>query len=356
MPEQVPKLVAAGFEVHVEPQAGVGAQHPDQEYVDAGASVAEDPVPEAAVVLSVAPLAPERAATLAPDAVTISFLPPADELDLVQTLANGRVTSFSMELVPRISRAQAMDALSSQALVSGYRAALLAAERLPRFFPLLMTAGGTVRPATVLVLGAGVAGLQTIATAKRLGAVVSAYDVRTAAAEEIKSLGAKSIALDLPALEGSGGYAREMGEERARLQRELLAPHVAESDVLITTAAVPGRAAPLLVTKEMVEGMGPGAVVVDLAAESGGNVEGSVAGETVRIGNAQVIGARNLPSQMAEHASKLYGANVVNLLLLMTNEGSLTIDLTDEVLDGACVTHAGEVRHEATKALLGERV
>jgi H+-translocating NAD(P) transhydrogenase subunit alpha len=266
-----------------------------------------------------------------------------------------------MELVPRISRAQSMDALSSQALVSGYRCAIVAAGMLRRFFPLNMTAAGTVQPAEIVVLGAGVAGLQAIATAKRLGAVVRAYDVRAAAAEEIRSMGAKSIDLELDTLEGSGGYAREMSEDRAARQMELLTPYVAEADALITTAAVPGRKAPLLVTSAMVEQMKPGSIVVDLAAESGGNVEGAVAGEVVRIGNAQVWGGKNVPSQMPGPASRLYAQNLVNILTLMTTtgedgagrgSGSFTPDFDDEIVAGSCVTHDGEVRHEPTREAL----
>jgi NAD(P) transhydrogenase subunit alpha len=266
-----------------------------------------------------------------------------------------------MELVPRISRAQSMDALSSQALVAGYRCAIVAAGMLRRFFPLSMTAAGTVQPASVVVLGAGVAGLQAIATAKRLGAVVQAYDVRAAAAEEIASMGAKPIELELETLEGSGGYAREMTEDRAAKQRELLTPYIADADALITTAAVPGRRAPMLVTQEMVEQMKPGSVVVDLAAETGGNVEGSVAGEVVRIGNAQVWGGRNVPSQMPGPASRLYAQNIVNLVELMTDEGqesddesegrpaAFAPDFDDEVVIGACVTRDGSIVHDGTR-------
>jgi NAD(P) transhydrogenase subunit alpha len=263
-------------------------------------------------------------------------------------------TSFAMELVPRISRAQSMDALSSQALVAGYRCAVVAAGMLRRFFPLNMTAAGTVQPADVVVLGAGVAGLQAIATCKRLGAVVRAYDVRAAAAEEIRSMGAKAIELELETLEGAGGYAREMTEDRARRQMELLAPYVAEADALITTAAVPGRQAPLLVTSAMVEAMKPGSVVVDLASESGGNVEGSVPGEVTRIGNASVWGGKNVPSQMPGPASKLYAQNIVNLLTLMTSKeegdsGVFAPDFDDEIVTGACVTHDGTIRHQPTR-------
>jgi NAD(P) transhydrogenase subunit alpha len=261
-----------------------------------------------------------------------------------------------MELVPRISRAQSMDALSSQALVAGYRCAIVAAGLLRRFFPLNMTAAGTVPPAEVVVLGAGVAGLQAIATAKRLGAVVKAYDVRAAAAEEIRSMGAQSITLDLETLEGAGGYAREMTEDRAERQRELLTPYIADADALITTAAVPGRRAPLLVTRAMVEQMGPGSVVVDLAAESGGNVEGAEPGKVVRIGNAQVWGGANVPAQMPGPASRLYAQNVVNLVTLMTVQdeegGSFAPDFADEIVAGSCVTHDGKVRHEPTRLAL----
>jgi len=248
-----------------------------------------------------------------------------------------------------------MDALSSQALVAGYRCAIVAAGRLRRFFPLNMTAAGTVQPAEVVVLGAGVAGLQAIATSKRLGAVVRAYDVRAAAAEEIRSMGAKSIDLELETLEGSGGYAREMTQDRASRQRELLTPYIAAADALITTAAVPGRQAPLLVTAEMVERMKPGSVVVDLAAETGGNVEGSVPGEVVRIGNAQVWGGRNVPSQMPGPASRLYAQNIVNLVTLMTatgegaETGTFAPDFDDEVVSGSCVTHDGTIRHAPTR-------
>ncbi len=279
---------------------------------------------------------------------------PSAEPDGVRALRDRGVTAFSVELVPRISRAQSMDALTSQALVAGYRCALEAAMRLPRFFPLFMTAAGTVPPAKVLVLGAGVAGLQAIATARRLGAVVEAYDVRPASADEVRSMGATFVQLDLEAIEGTGGYAREMGEDRAARQRELLAPYVAKSDVLITTAAVPGRPAPLLVTRDMVAAMKPGSVVVDLAAESGGNVEGSVAGEDVRVGEVTLVGMRDAASTMPVDASRLYAKNLTNLLALMvSDDGELALDFDDEVVAGACVTHAGEVRHEPTRLQLG---
>jgi NAD(P) transhydrogenase subunit alpha len=302
--------------------------------------------------LSVQPLTSQRVRKLRPGAATVSFLPPAQSLETVAERRDLQITSFAMELVPRISRAQSMDALSSQALVAGYRCAIVAASRLRRFFPLNMTAAGTVPPAEVVVLGAGVAGLQAIATSKRLGAVVKAYDVRAAAAEEIRSVGAVAIELDLETLEGSGGYAREMTQDRAARQRDLLAPYIAAADALITTAAVPGRRAPLLVTAEMVEQMKPGSVVVDLAAETGGNVEGAVAGSVVQVGGAQIWGASNVPSQMPGPASKLYAQNLVNIVTLMTADGVFAPDFADEIVAGTCVTHAGEVTHQASRESL----
>ncbi|HEX6515649.1 MAG TPA: Re/Si-specific NAD(P)(+) transhydrogenase subunit alpha [Nocardioidaceae bacterium] len=352
VPELVGKLTALGYTVAVEPGAGSGALHSDDEYAAAGAEVSAEALDKADVVVSVQPLDPATVRRLSSGTATVSFLPAAQSTDLVAGLRDGGVTAFSMELVPRISRAQSMDALSSQALVAGYRCAIVAAGMLRRFFPLNMTAAGTVPPAEVVVLGAGVAGLQAIATAKRLGAVVKAYDVRAAAAEEIRSMGAQSIDLELETLEGAGGYAREMTEDRAQRQRDLLAPYIAAADALITTAAVPGRTAPLLVTREMVEAMKPGSVVVDLAAESGGNVEGSVPGQVVRVGDAQVWGGENVPSQMPGPASRLYAQNVVNLVTLMTREGEFAPDFDDEIVTGCCVTRDGQVWHEPTRALL----
>lgn len=357
VPELVGKLTGLGYEVAVEPGAGEEADASDDDYVRAGADVSPDALTGAALVLSVQPLDPMVVRRLPAGAATMSFLAPGQSLDLIRDLRDVGATSFAMELVPRISRAQSMDALSSQALVAGYRCAIVAAGMLRRFFPLNMTAAGTVPPAEVVVLGAGVAGLQAIATAKRLGAVVRAYDVRAAAAEEIRSMGAQSIHLELETLEGAGGYAREMTEERAQRQRDLLAPYIAAADALITTAAVPGRQAPLLVTAQMVERMKPGSVVVDLAAESGGNVEGVRPGRVVRIGNAQVWGGANVPSQMPGPASRLYAQNVVNLVTLMTvttEDGSARFapDFEDEIVAGACVTHDGRVMHDPTRNLL----
>ncbi|CAN5797492.1 NAD(P) transhydrogenase subunit alpha [soil metagenome] len=357
-PEGVQKLVALGYDVAVEPGAGRSADIDDGAYADTGADTGADGLEEADLVVSVQPLLVDQIRRLRPGASTISFVPVAQSLDQIRDLRDCGVTAFALELVPRISRAQSMDALSSQALVAGYRCAIVAAGMLRRFFPLNMTAAGTVPPAGVVVLGAGVAGLQAVATAKRLGAVVKAYDVRAAAAEEIRSMGAQAIDLQLDTLEGAGGYAREMTEDRAQLQRDRLAPHIAAADALITTAAVPGRTAPLLVTTSMVEQMRSGSVVVDLAAESGGNVEGSVAGDVVRVGAAQVWGGANVPSQMPAPASRLLSTNIVNLVTLMsTRDGDdgpalFAPDFDDEVVTGACVVHAGDVLHEPTRLLL----
>ena len=357
VPELVGKLTGLGYEVAVEPGAGDMADASDDDYVAAGAAVSPDALAGADLVVSVQPLDPMVVRRLPACTSTMSFLPPNQSLYLVRDLRDCGINSFAMELVPRISRAQSMDALSSQALVAGYRCAIVAAGMLRRFFPLNMTAAWTVPPAEVVVLGAGVAGLQAIATAKRLGAVVKAYDVRAAAAEEIRSMGAQSIDLELETLEGSGGYAREMTEDRAARQREMLTPYIANADALITTAAVPGRQAPLLVTAEMVEQMKPGSVVVDLAAESGGNVEGSAPGQVVRIGHAQVWGGANVPSQMPGPASKLYAQNIVNLVTLMTvkhEDGTADFapDFEDEIVTGCCVTRDGQVWHEPTRNLL----
>lgn len=353
LPDIISKLVKSGLEVVIQSGAGVNAGAADSDYSSAGASICDgaaivQELGQADVVLSVQPLSVEWAAKLKRGAITISFLSASNASDSIDALAKAGVTAISLESVPRISRAQSMDALTSQALCAGYKAALVGAELSPRFFPLLMTAAGTVTPANVLVLGAGVAGLQAIATAKRLGAVVSAYDVRPSSADEVKSMGATFIELELEALEGAGGYAREMSEERAAKQRELLKPYISKSHVLITTAAVPGRPAPRLVTKEMYDAMAQGSVIVDLAAESGGNVEGSKPGEIVTTQNGVTIwGGKDVPSQLPFHASYLYSRNVVNLLLLMTKDGVVTPDFADEIIDAAALTHDGVRRKGA---------
>jgi NAD(P) transhydrogenase subunit alpha len=353
VPEIINKLTRLGLDVLIESGAGIHAQATDAEYVSAGASIAKGEVlSDADVLLSVQPLTPAQMSKLKKGAITISFLSPVTAVDSIEAAANAGVTAFSLELVPRISRAQSMDALTSQALCAGYRAVLVGAEMSPRFFPLLMTAAGTVTPAQVLVLGAGVAGLQAIATARRLGAVVSAYDVRPSSADEVKSMGATFIELELEALEGAGGYAREMTEERAAKQRELLTPYIAKSHLVITTAAVPGRAAPRLMTQAMVDSMAPGTIIVDLAAESGGNVEGSKPGEVITTaGGVKIWGGKDVPSQLSFHASSLYSRNVVNLLTLFTKAGadgapvSFDLNFEDEIINGAAVTHAGARRN-----------
>jgi NAD(P) transhydrogenase subunit alpha len=352
VPDIINKLTRLGYEVSIESGAGNHAQAMDEDFKSAGASIVNgDVLKDADVVLSVSSLTPAQMSSLKKGALTISFLSPVTAVDSIDAAASAGVTAFSLELVPRISRAQSMDALTSQALCAGYRAVLVGAEMSPRFFPLLMTAAGTVTPAQVLVLGAGVAGLQAIATARRLGAVVSAYDVRPSSADEVKSMGATFIDLELEALEGAGGYAREMTPERAAKQRELLTPYIAKSHVVITTAAVPGRKAPQLMTQEMVDAMGPGTIIVDLAAETGGNVEGSKPGEIVITKNGvRIWGGKDVPSQLPFHASSLYSRNVVNLLTLLTKpaaEGSalaLNLDFEDEIINGAAVTHAGAKR------------
>jgi len=355
VPDIISKLTKAGLDVVIESNAGFASEYSDQQFNDAGAQVKSgDVLVNADVVLSVQPLTPAQIKTLKKGCITISFLSATTAAESIEAAVSAGVTAISLEMVPRISRAQSMDALTSQALCAGYKAALVAAELSPKFFPLLMTAAGTITPAKVVVLGAGVAGLQAIATAKRLGAVVSAYDVRPASADEVKSMGAKFITLELEALEGAGGYAREMTQERANKQRELLTPYIAAADVLITTAAVPGRTAPILVTAQMVSQMAPGSVVVDLASESGGNVEGSVAGEIITKQNGvKIWGAKDVPSQLPFHASMLFSRNVVNLLLLMSKtvdgkpNGLIEPDFSDEIIDSATLTHNGAKREKS---------
>ena len=355
VPDIISKLTKAGLDVVIESNAGLASEYSDQQFNDAGAQVKSgDVLVGADVVLSVQPLTSAQIKTLKKGCMTISFLSATTAAESIEAAVLAGVTAISLEMVPRISRAQSMDALTSQALCAGYKAALVAAELSPKFFPLLMTAAGTITPAKVVVLGAGVAGLQAIATAKRLGAVVSAYDVRPASADEVKSMGAKFITLELEALEGAGGYAREMTQERANKQRELLTPYIAAADVLITTAAVPGRTAPILVTAQMVSQMAPGSVVVDLAAESGGNVEGSVAGEIITKQNGvKIWGAKDVPSQLPFHASMLFSRNVVNLLLLMSKtvdgkpNGLIEPDFSDEIIDSATLTHNGAKREKS---------
>jgi len=353
IPEAARALVKVNLQVAVEAGAGDAAFFSDAAYMDAGANVTDAATALASdVVLKVQPPSPEEVGKMRAGAVLISFLQPATSAEAVTALAKQKVTAFSLDLVPRISRAQSMDALSSQAGIAGYKVVLLAANHLPKFFPLLMTAAGTVAPARVLVMGAGVAGLQAIATARRLGAVVEAYDVRPAVKDEVHSLGATFLELPLEAQEGAGGYAREQTEDFLRRQRELIGDRVAASDVVITTAAIPGRKAPILVTGDMVRRMRPGSVIVDLAAETGGNVELTQAGEIIQVGGVTIDGTRNLPSTMPVHASQLYSKNVSTLLLLLVKDGALKLDFNDEIVKGACVTHDGAIVNPRAKELV----
>jgi NAD(P) transhydrogenase subunit alpha len=353
VPEVAHRLVGNGLEVTVESGAGEGAHHPDASYVESGATVGDGWAGD--VVAKVAPPSAEEIGRLGKGSVLVGFLQPLTAGDTIRALADAGVTSFAMEAIPRITRAQSMDALSSQATVAGYRAALIAAQELPRFFPMLTTAAGTVRPAKVLVLGAGVAGLQAIATSRRLGAIVQAFDVRSAVKEQIESLGARFLELDmgLADAEAAGGYARQLTDEEQARQRELLAEEIGKMDAVISTAAVPGRPAPLLVTEQAVRNMKPGSVVVDLAAETGGNCELTEAGQTVVKEGVTLVGPVNLPASMPDHASSLYARNVQSLLELMVSEGDLELDFDDEVIAGACITRDGEIVHERAREAAG---
>jgi NAD(P) transhydrogenase subunit alpha len=356
VPDVARKLAARGVDAVVESGAGELSHIPDSAYADAGASVGSAADAWGAEVVAVvrAPSADEIG-RLERGSVLIGFLSPLTDPDTIRALAGQGVTAFAVEAIPRISRAQAMDALSSQASIGGYRAVLLAALEMGRFFPMLTTAAGTIKPASVLVLGAGVAGLQAIATARRLGAVVTAFDVREAVREQVESLGARFLELDLQAdAEGEGGYAKELAEDAARRQQEALAEAIGRFDVVITTAQVPGRRAPLLVTAAAVENMKPGSVIVDMAGESGGNCELTEPGETVVKHDVTIASPLNLPGDMPDHASQLYSRNVSALLeLMVSDEGELKLDFDDAVIAGACVTRDGEIVHEGAKQAAG---
>jgi NAD(P) transhydrogenase subunit alpha len=355
VPEVVRKLSGGdgGIEVIVERGAGAGALIPDSQYEEAGAKMVQGPagVYEADLVVKVATPTSEEIGRLRSDSVLIGFLQPLTGGEAIRAIAQTGATSFAMEAIPRISRAQSMDALSSQANISGYRSALIGAMELGRYYPMLMTAAGTIRPATVLVLGAGVAGLQAIATARRLGAVVQGFDVRAAVKEQVESLGAKFLEFDLGGdLEGAGGYARELTPEQQQRQQELMAEAIGKVDVVITTALVPGRRAPILVTEDAVKLMKPGSVIVDLAGEAGGNCELSEPGQTVVRHDVKILAPLNVPSTLAEHASQLYARNIQSLLgLMLSDEGQLALDFDDEVIAGACITRDGEIVHEAAR-------
>jgi NAD(P) transhydrogenase subunit alpha len=361
-PDAAAALVKGGFEVLVESGAGAGAFHVDAAFEKAGARIASDPAAlysQADVVLKVQKPTLAEADMLRQGSVLVALLQALTSPDLVQRLAARQVTSFGMEQVPRISRAQKMDALSSQANIAGYKAVLIAAESLAKFFPMMMTAAGTVFAARVLVIGAGVAGLQAIATARRLGAQVWGYDVRAAVKEQIESLGAKFLEFDLGIAdaEDKGGYAKALSPEASRRQQEMLAEKTKEFDVVVTTALVPGRPAPRLVTKETVAGMRPGSVIVDLAAEAGGNCELTEPDQVVITTQGVTIhGPTNLPATVPVHASQLYARNVSELLGALVKNGALAIDFEDEVVKSACVTHGGEVVNAAVKATLAGKI
>jgi NAD(P) transhydrogenase subunit alpha len=342
VPESVRRLAAGGFEVAIERGAGETASFPDGDYEEAGATVVDEPWSAEAIAKVQSPSA-EEAARLREGQILIGFLQPLTDREGIDRLTERGVVAFAMESIPRITRAQAMDALSSQATVSGYKAALLAADRLPRFFPMLMTAAGTVAPAKVLVLGAGVAGLQAIATARRLGAVVSGFDVRPVVREQVESLGATFLDLGVTGEETAGGYARELTADEQQRQQEALEARVPEFDAVITTALVPGRPAPRLIPASAVAAMRPGSVIVDLAAETGGNCELTVPGEVAVRENVTIIGQTNLPSTMPYHASQLYSRNVLALLQHLAPEGDLNLDWDDEITSSACVTRKEEV-------------
>jgi len=357
MPESVRKLVAQKAAVLVESNAGLKAASTDDSYREVGAQILTDRaelLAQADVLVVVNRPAAEDFQALKKGAVIIGFLRPLDEpAALEPALATG-LTTFAMELIPRITRAQAMDTLSSMATVAGYKAVIMAAEKLPRMFPLLMTAAGTVPPAKVLVLGAGVAGLQAIATARRLGAVVEAYDVRAAAGEQVKSLGANFLEVDLGGLktEDAGGYAVELSEEALERGRQLIAKHAQTNDVVITTAQVPGRRAPLLLTEDAVFGMRPGTIIIDLAGTTGGNCALSKPDQTVEINGVTIMAPLNLPATVPVHASQLYSRNLTSFLSLMIKDGELKIDLSDDVVGPSCVTHAGECVNKRVAATL----
>jgi H+-translocating NAD(P) transhydrogenase subunit alpha len=343
VPELAGRLAANGFEVLVERGAGKAASFPDAAYEAAGARVVDDVYGEADAVAKVQKPSEEEVARLRKDQVLIGFLQPLTDPEGIARLAGRGVTAFAMESIPRTTRAQSMDALSSQATVSGYKATLLAADRLPKFFPMLMTAAGTVAPAKVLVLGAGVAGLQAVATARRLGAVVTGFDVRPVVREQIESLGANWLDLGVVGEETEGGYAQELSEEQQRHQQEELEARLPDFDVVITTALIPGRAAPRLIPAGAVAAMRPGSVIVDLAAEAGGNCELTEPGEEVVREDVTIVGPLNLPSSMPFHASQLYARNVSALLEHLAPEGELALDFDDEITAGACVTRKKEV-------------
>jgi NAD(P) transhydrogenase subunit alpha len=359
VPETVKRLIKKGIEVSVESGAGEGARFPDEEYKEAGATIEASPealLASADVVVKVQPPTPEEIARTREGAALISLLYPLANPDLVGSLAARKITAIAVDCIPRTTLAQMMDVLSSQSTIAGYYAVILAAQALPKFFPMLMTAAGTIAPAKVLVLGAGVAGLQALATAKRLGAAVEVFDVRKVVKGQVESLGAKFIEVDMAEdAETKSGYAKEVSEEYKRRQAELIHQHIAKSDVCITTALIPGQRAPILITEEMVRDMRPGSVIVDLAAEQGGNCALTEPGaEVVRHGVA-ILGFLNLPSRMAVHASQMYSRNMEKFLLHLAGDSGLKVDFQDEITRGCVITHGGEIVHAKVKELLSRK-
>jgi NAD(P) transhydrogenase subunit alpha len=354
VPELVPKLVRAGLEVAVQSGAGTAAGFLDRSYEEAGARLMPEPFERADILLKVQPPTADEIGRVKENAVLIGFLQPYSNVHAIQALAKRRVTAFAMELMPRITRAQSMDALSAMSTVAGYKAVLIAAQHLPKFFPLLMTAAGTVTPARVFVIGAGVAGLQAIGTAKRLGAVVEAYDTRPVVREQVESLGAKfaDLGLDTAGAEAKTGYAKAQSEEFYAKQQEMMAKYVTAADIVIPTALVPGKRAPLLITAEMVRGMRPGSVIVDLAAEQGGNCALTEPGNEVIRHGVLILGPLNLPSTVPFHASQLYSRTVTNYLSHLLKDGNINLDLNDELTRGPLLTHHGEIVHEALRTTL----
>ena len=349
VPDSAAKLVTAGHEVVVQSGAGAAAYHDDASYISVGATIAADAASAHAgadVVCRVQRPDESEVALIPEGATLISMMAPSTAGPTIEALTVRRVSVLALELVPRITRAQGMDVLSSQATVAGYKAVLMAASMLPRFLPMLTTAAGSITPAKAFVIGAGVAGLQALATARRLGAVTSGFDVRAAAAEQVRSLGAAFVQSDVvsAAAEDGGGYAKAQSDDEAARTLATIAKHIKDQDLVIATAAIPGRAAPLLITAEMVRSMRPGSVIIDLAAESGGNCELTQVGETVDVNGVMVVGAANLPATMPTHASQMYSRNVLTLLQHLTKDGALAVDLNDEITGAMTLTHNGEVR------------
>ena len=353
-PKTVKELIKSGLTVRVQSGAGESSFYSDQDYIDGGAVVTPDALSTlngSDIIIKVAPVTLEEMNSIPDESIYISLLQTARELDLVNKLSDKKVTGFSMHLIPRTSLAQSMDALSSQANVSGYKSVLIGASHLSVYMPLLMTAAGTIPPAKVLILGAGVAGLQAIATAKRLGSQVEAFDVRPEVKEQVESLGAKFVEVENQDDEGigEGGYAKETSDDYKRRQQELIKKHIAKSDLVITTALIPGRPAPLLIPTDMVNGMMPGSVIIDLAAENGGNCELTKSGEIVNHNGVIIDGQLNLPSTMSTHASQLYAKNVSTFVTYIVKDGQLNLDLEDEIISGAMFTHKGEITNKATR-------